>query len=441
MRALIAVKIDYTDIELDDGGNVISKTPKTILLDSIEDVQVDESSQLTTHPIVTGDMVADHMIKEPCSMTISGELSMNGSDNIIFDGFKPTLKACQETFGKIKNNAYMCSITKLAMNTNEVRFLQRENMVLTSIQWTERVNSLAFTLTFTQVLVADVQEYEVDMQDENLPAVTEPATLSFSSTLMDWDQVDRLVIDTCAAEGLTTDEFMTMLKSAGTSYLIGGAAVGAAILITYIAACASIPVGGWIVGIVSLAIVGVAIIGYGIYSAIKSAVNSRKYRVDQFKKYKDDKKNQAEVERFSNFIGDIHNQLMKLNDTFYVYQISSNEPQECMLSISDEYYIFAFEKNNVNNKWTVNVTMPARDDSVVAANKSIDCAKTSYADCNSGNALFRASGSGAYVYLMYVRNEDLAADDLRNYYILVSGMKPEDFTNAVTEIIKNAILY
>lgn len=441
MRALIAVKIDYTDIEFDDGGNVVSKTPKTILLDSIEDVQVDESSQLTTHPIVTGDMAADHMIKEPCSMTISGELSMNGSDNIIFDGFKPTLKACQETFGKIKNNAYMCSITKLAMNTNEVRFLQRENMVLTSIQWTERVNSLAFTLTFTQVLVSDVQEYEVDMQDENLPAVTEPATLSFSSTLMDWDQVDRLVIDTCAAEGLTTDEFMTMLKSAGTSYLIGGAAVGAAILITYIAACASIPVGGWIVGIVSLAIAGVAIIGYGIYSAIKSAVNSRKYRVDQFKKYKDDKKNQAEVERFSNFIGDIHNQLMKLNDTFYVYQISSNEPQECMLSISDEYYIFAFEKNNVNNKWTVNVTMPARDDSVVAANKSIDCAKTSYADCNSGNALFRASGSGAYVYLMYVRNEDLAEDDLRNYYILVSGMKPEDFTNAVTEIIKNAILY
>lgn len=441
MRALIAVKIDYTDIEFDDGGNVVSKTPKTILLDSIEDVQVDESSQLTTHPIVTGDMVADHMIKEPCSMTISGELSMNGSDNINFDGSKPTLKACQETFGKIKNNAYMCSITKLAMNTNEVRFLQRENMVLTSIQWTERVNSLAFTLTFTQVLVSDVQEYEVDMQDENLPAVTEPATLSFSSTLMDWDQVDRLVIDTCAAEGLTTDEFMTMLKSAGTSYLIGGAAVGAAILITYIAACASIPVGGWIVGIVSLAIAGVAIIGYGIYSAIKSAVNSRKYRVDQFKKYKDDKKNQAEVERFSNFIGDIHNQLMKLNDAFYVYQISSNEPQECMLSISDEYYIFAFEKNNVNNKWTVNVTMPARDDSVVAANKSIDCAKTSYADCNSGNALFRASGSGAYVYLMYVRNEDLATDDLRNYYILVSGMKPEDFTNAVTEIIKNAILY
>lgn len=441
MRALIAAKIDYTDIEFDDGGNVISKTPKTILLDSIEDVQVNESSQLMTHPLVTGDMVADHMIKEPCSMTISGELSMNGSDNICFDGSKPTLKACQETFGKIKNNAYMCSITKLAMNTNELRFLQRENMVLTSIQWTERVNSLAFTLTFTQVLVADVQEYEVDMQDENLPAVTEPATLSFSSTLMDWDQVDRLVIDTCAAEGLTTDEFMTMLKSAGASYLIGGAAVGAAILITYIAACASIPVAGWIVGAASLAVAGVAIIGYGIYSAIKSAVNSRKYRVDQFKKYKDDKKNQAEVERFANFIGDIHNQLMKLNDAFYVYQISSNEPQECMLSISDEYYIFAFEKNNVNNKWTVNVTMPARDDSVVAANKSIDCAKTSYADCNSGNALFRASGSGAYVYLVYVRNEDLAADDLRNYYILVSGMKPEDFTNAVTEIIKNAILY
>ena len=441
MRALIAIKIDYTDIEFDDSGNVISKTPKTILLDSIEDVQVDESSQLTTHPIVTGDMVADHMIKEPCSMTISGELSINGSDNINFDGFKPTLKACQETFGKIKNNAYMCSITKLAMNTNEVRFLQRENMVLTSIQWTERVNSLAFALTFTQALVTNVQEYEVDMQDENLPAVIEPATLSFSSTLMDWDQVDRLVIDTCATEGLTTDEFMTMLKSTGTSFLIGGTAVGAAVLITYIAACASVPVAGWVVGVASLAVAGVAIIGYGIYSAIKSAVNSRKYRINQFKKYKNDKKNRQEVERFANFIGDIHNQLMKLNDAFYVYQISSNEPQECMLSISDEYYIFAFEKDNVNNKWTVNVTMPARDDSVVAANKSIDCAKTSYADCNSGNALFRASGSGAYVYLVYVRDEDLAADDLRNYYVLVSGMKPEDFTNAVTEIIKNAILY
>ena len=100
MRALMAVMLNYTDVEYDDSGNVISKIPKTILLDSIEDVQVDESSQLTTHPIVSGDMVADHMIKEPCSMTITGELSMNGSDNINIDGVKPTLKACQETFGR-----------------------------------------------------------------------------------------------------------------------------------------------------------------------------------------------------------------------------------------------------------------------------------------------------------------------------------------------------
>ena len=151
--------------------------------------------------------------------------------------------------------------------------------------------------------------------------------------------------------------------------------------------------------------------------------------------YNDDKKNQAEVKRFVNFIGDIHKQISKLNDYIKVFNISSNEIQECLLGIDNIQYNFKFEKNNTTNEYTLKVL--DIDDNLVKNYGSVVSALTDISQCTSSNAMFRVEGSGTYVYLMRT-GEDKS--DLTSYNILTSTIKLENYVDILTEIIDNALL-
>ena len=109
-----------------------------IFLDTIDNVQVDASSTITEHPIPTGDIVADHMFKNPVTMTISGTVSLAGSSQKIIASEK--LVGFQELFEKIKNTGTLCTIYKLNKMTDEVNFVERKDMALQSISWTEEIN-------------------------------------------------------------------------------------------------------------------------------------------------------------------------------------------------------------------------------------------------------------------------------------------------------------
>ena len=58
----------------------------TLILDTVKDNSINLSSTVTTHPMVNGDIVADHMYNNPSNENISGTFSLNGSkSNIISD--------------------------------------------------------------------------------------------------------------------------------------------------------------------------------------------------------------------------------------------------------------------------------------------------------------------------------------------------------------------
>ena len=332
----IAVIIRYKTNENED---------RQIVLDTVNDVNVTASSDLTTHPVPSGDIIADHLIKQPCSMSISGAISLNGGQALVVDKAGPRLANVQQMFEDIKNNGYRCEIYKIStlskdiQSLSEIRFLSRSNMVLTNINWTERINSLTFSFNFSQILVAQVQEYDVDVDDAYLPNINDPATLNFTDTLIDWQQVDTMLIKTLFDFELITRDFLDSVAAAGSAGLLAaGVAAGVAIAVS-LAVGASIPVVGWIA-------VGVIAIGAALVTFFKSLVKKTKYKIDTFKHYSDDRKNQKEVVRFSNFVGEIHNNIAQLNNNLKVYQPSANEDQECMVSIGGLYYIFNFSKNN-----------------------------------------------------------------------------------------------
>ena len=53
------------------------------MFDYVSDNSTSLSSDLTTHPMVNGDMVADHMFKQPLTVTYSGKFSLYGNKRTV----------------------------------------------------------------------------------------------------------------------------------------------------------------------------------------------------------------------------------------------------------------------------------------------------------------------------------------------------------------------
>lgn len=416
---------------------------RSVILDTVDDVKVNGNSTITEQPLVSGDIVSDHMYNNPKTMSVSGTLSMNDSKVTVVDGEGSKLANFQELFERIQKEGVKCDIVKISMkNEEDIRFLHRRNMVVQTHGWTERINSLDYTLSFKEVLMAEAIALDVDTDDNYLPAITEPNTLSFTDTLINWDYIDENINRILLSNELIDKMTLNAWSSLGIDMLksILSAAV-AVVLVTVL----SSGVG---------ALFPLAVAAFAAYMFFKGIVNffkritmRNKYKVDRFKYSKNKKKNEAELKRYGEFIKGIHDEFEKTNSLFHVYRISQNTPQECMINIGDNYYIFTFSQNNLDSKYTLKVQ--DMKETEVAAKNDITSSPTSFDELNNSNQLFIASNQ-SNVYLLYVpimENEDSTEaqaepnpNDLRNYMIFVSDMNVEKFQELIEKIIKSKIL-
>lgn len=446
---------------------ILDNTQYYFEFDTISEVSISTDSELTTHPLVTGDILADHMYRNPAKMTVRGKFSLQGHKRYNYQGGGNRLSNIETIFERIKNEGILSKlITIKGKELESLRFKERDRMALTSISWTENINSLEFTFQFNEVLLADVQTqtYQQDVTDTNLPVLSDVLTLDFTDTFLDWDQVTKIVIQALQDAGLVSDEFLRYaIETAQKDALIGAGigAVGGAIaavvglkVLASIGVALSVPVVGWIIG-------GVAIIGcivFGLIAGIKSINRQNEirkaeqmYKIEQFKLYEDDERNRQNVERFANYIGNIHLQLESLENAIQIYGIGENEPQECITYIDDKYYTFKFIKNNVSNKLTLTITS-VNDNKVERDISDIESyALSDISQCTTSNHLFRISGSGIWVYLLNKQeNIDISNNvseeireqhrsDLTNYIILVSRINMVEFDAVLNELVIDAM--
>lgn len=402
---------------------------KSILLDAVSDTTVSANSTVTAHPIVTGDVVADHIYKEPISMSFSGAFSLNGSKALIVDENGMRLENVQLFFERLKDEGIRCEIVKISTKNGSAKFARRSNMVLTSIQWTESINLVNYTFSFTQVMVAEIDVQHIDISDPNLPEWSEPSTRSFSETLIDWEEVDKAVLKVCDETKLTEEGWINFLASFGTNTLIAhGIGLGVALVLTT-TVCASIPVAGWIVGAVVIA--GLFI--YGFVKAIVDAVDQYNYAIKKFKQYNDAAKNEEEVKRFGKFMSDIHESVASLDELVSVYQFTGTGSQQCLLNVNGKYINFIVDKINVTEDPTYDIRLLTLDNVELCSTTITPI--ISFTDCNDQNVLYAVDN--ALIYLVCPSDD---ATDITNCYIVVTKLYPPDFSAAVTEIVKNAIL-
>lgn len=400
----------------------------TLILDTVYDNSVSSTATMTGHPVIGGYEIADHIYNEPDTMSIRGTLSFNGSRGIKIDkeGFK--FVDFQEMFENIKKNGVLCEIVKVHIVNNEegkqdAKFKVRKNMVLQSIAWTEKINTLDFTFSFSQAMLVDVEEVAVDVDDLFAPNVTEPKTANFTDTvLFDKEKMKEAIISSMFSFKIISAEFLNYVASLRQSALV---ALGVALLVTVF--IGSIPVAGW-------AVLAVSAVAVGIGKFIKGLVERTKYRIKAFELTKNKKKNEQEAKRFAEFLGEFLQNFEELNNQTKVYYVSTNNDQECLLSIKDEYYIFTFTKNNTTQSHSL--VIKDLNDNIIKSLPDIAGSPESVDQCNDSNVIIHKSNTWTYLLC-----PDENKNDLTKYYILVSNINLKDFNVIIEKVIENTLLY
>lgn len=439
--AEFAVRL-LTKNELNENNEYISRE---ILLETVSDTTVNESSTLTTHPVVSGDFIADHMFSNPSNVSFSGTLSQNGSRGLIVDNEVIDISRAQEFFKTLKKNGVRFDVTKVRYAGEERKslasFETHTNMVLTNMTWVERTNSLNFSFEFTEAKVVEIREYEPSTSDSDLPDVTFPKTSSFTDLVIDWNTTKAAIIKimndnkmlapkfyyAIAKAGVTGDYVIAAVGAAGA---IGGAVVATNVLLAAAAGSSTAGPVGWIAAGVCL--VGAAIAGIFAYSA-KKKKQKHKYLFNYYEG--DTAKNTKESERFEAFIEAVQKQLSILNDYISVYQIASNSAQECVMQIADNWYIFTFEKG-VNNTWSLKCKDFTDEEKVIGECSDVSSAVRTYPDLAAVKPLFDVKDSDVKVYIMRIGEH---VEDLTNYCIVSSAIKPKDFNSKMNKVIKAAL--
>lgn len=448
-----AVLISY--IDPNDATNAV-----TIILDTVNDTQITASSTVTEHPTVNGTPMADHMYKNPIDLTLNGTFSLNGKKATMFnkerksfirddgtfsldtkraiaiDKTGTSLIAVEQTFEDIKNKGILCTISKIkiADDVGTPQFTIRDNMVLQSITWVEKINSLGFTFNFREALRADVQVYDVDPDDNFAPDITYADASNFSDTLLDWDAVDQEVLQALIDYNLAADDFLECLATMGVGPIVAlgiGAVVAVAVKAALTALClstAAAPIIGAVVAVAAVIVIG--------FFALFRLFRKRRYKIKAFKYYKNATKRDKEVKRFMEFYESIHDKIRTLDGAMKVWSVTENKAQETLVNIDGSYYIFNFEKNNVDSGYAYKLNISDINDTAIKCTNT-NCAINAFIDGDDNNTLFSTSKSRVYL----IRNANADPNDLTQYFICAAQLSPKDFSEALTKIIQEAIKY
>lgn len=449
-----AALISY--IDPNDATNVIS-----IILDTVNDTSVTASSTVTQHPTIDGTPMADHMYRDPTTLSISGVFSLNGKKAAIVDKSGQSLARVEEIFEDIKNKGILCTVTKIKIIDNDhiPQFAIRDNMVLQHISWTERTNSLNFSLSFTEALRANTQTYDTAPDDAFLPNVQYPDASSFTDVFINWNDIDTVVLKALEDYDLMEDAFLSFISALGVSGLTGyGLAYGLSLVLTAVSLSVSV-VGGILAGITFITL--------AIMYVVKKCRQHDK--IVAFKYYIETTKRNNEVKRFIVFYKLLHDTIQKTFDgKVKVWHLVEDRPQEAILNIDNNYYIFSFEKNNVGYDYNYNFTISDINGNVIKSGNT-NGALHRFTAGNKNNALFTTDNY--YVYLMkaeqyadydevwqkYLNLSDderdgLTVEDyakyyrhnpnaLYKYYICASQIDPTKFDDELTRVIQSALIY
>ena len=399
------------------------QTTTTLLLDTLYDDNITSSSTVTRHPIVTGDLVADHMYRNADTLSLRGTFSLNSSKGIVVIEGDSKLNKIQDLFEDIKNKGLLCDITRVKIESDDSGkqspiFKSRKNMILTNISWTQGINDVDYSFTFNEALIVTIDIAPATSDDNFNPNISDFTKSTFTDSIFDVEIVRKLVVQILKEQNLIDEQALNQFK---ISVMKGVAKTTIIGIFTPVG-----PVTGVVGGIVS-----------GISYAITKAKFENKRRVKAFRYYQNSTKNEKEAQRFNEMIDDIYKQFKVFNEHILVYQVTKNEDQETLLQIGSDIYTFKFTKSNVNNS-TCQLQILDVDDNQVGVVSNLSSSPDNILALSSQSPILTVDNN--QVFILCDKTDAASKQNLTNYYILVSDINFKKFNNQVVEIINKYLL-
>lgn len=442
----------YTLIINGDNQGFDSET-RYIPLDYVSNMSTSASSDITSYPLINGDVISDHKYDNPRIVEISGKFALNGKlasqDNAPFTitGEKSMrLKNIEDYFFAVRKYGKFISLVS-SLNGN-TRFTTIDNLAISSLRFTRNFNTLDFSLSLKEIYCYE-NDNELDLlesvSDPDMPSLTGFKTLDFAKDVLTYDGVDELTVTYLAENSLIAANFADTLANilspdaqtlaittltTALIYITLKVLAKLAIIalskftlytstLTVSAVMSSNPV-GWV-------ILGVAAITACVCAIVK-AIKRNSY-IAEFKHYDNETANEEEVERFNDIITKVRSSFNSLakNNNIKFYKFSSNTAckQTAYLTIDDNIYQFNVEKSSEG--WSLQVINNSDDDSTVSTkNTSKLIGNKNLVGLTTTDSIFHTS-SKTYVYVL---NKALAYEDYTR----------EDLTTILTDQWKTGSL-
>ena len=380
----------------------VSGDTQNLVLDNVSDTSLTLSSTITEHPIINGDIVADHMYDNPASMTIEGD----------FDESVMSFEKIQKIFEDLKTFGIPLRITKQKLGSDsKAMFQTRENMVLQSISWGEKISTMHFSFSFHQILVVDVTEETEFVDDELAPLTTDLKTLNFTDLYLDADLLKAQVLQVLKDEDLIDGK---MLESFSSFYW------GSVKFFTELVARSN-PIGNIILS---------------IRDFIRFIKKKRaKYN---FKWSLSKKKNQQRMADLEQFLNEVVNAVKQLNTKIRINALVENRPQSCYFTIGEQFCYFKFMTETTvegGQKYVIDATVEDGNDTQIVAAVSISSALISITDCNSDTALCKVGNESMWL----LRDQTKDENDLTSLIFLTTSVDMRKWTEELATIIRGVI--
>lgn len=383
----------YTLIVNGDNQGFDSET-RYIPLDVVSSVSISASSDITTYPIINGDIISDHKYDQPKTVEISGTFALNGkwaskaNTTFAFSGDKSSrLKNIEDYFFALRKYGKFISLVS-SMNGG-TRFTTLDNLAITSLRFTRNFNSMGFTINLKEIYTYE-NDNELDIlenvSDPTLPCLGAFKSCDFAKDVLTYEGVDQMTIEALSDAGLIAASFAEAFYDIVKNQAISTIGIAAAIIIFKIlvyalakfqiistataallnaggaslAVAGTIPVIGWvIIGVAALIAVGCV-----VFSLIKFI--KRQSLISEFVAYDSEAENQNESDRFVKVLQTVRssfNSLVNSNNIKFYNFTSNNSKQTTYLTIDDTIYQFYAEQ--IANGWSLKVTNASDNNSDV----------------------------------------------------------------------------
>ena len=405
----------------------INNIKQKFLLDTVESTTIQSKSELTSHPIAQGDYISDHMYRNQASLTLRGMYGLNSGSNLNLGTGVNRLAVFQSLFETIKNQGIICELLKISKdNSSNLRFLRRTNMVLTDIEWTENINSLGFSFSFTQIITSsaatNAEDYLDDVEkntgvfdtsDIYLPSIINSGIVNFYNIVLTFNAICSKLNNELISINSRTKSLADKVKMLGTNGL------------------KSIGVNSSVAELISKCFSNYTLNdGDKLFSqAFINNLNNDKL-LNLF--IEDSKIENSSIVSFVNYLYSIYSKIKTLENNILCYQCSSSGEQVYNLMIDNIYYEFSFTRNNTNNQYYLSVRKASSDNKEYSLSSLVcSSAPTNFSDLNQINKLFKTMNYS--VYLLKLKNSD--ETNMTNYFILLSKINPNSFCNELDSLI------